>query len=184
MLIEKWESSPVGLKRFFIIGVVFTIILGSLLHFTYEWSGENLVVAMFSAVNESTWEHLKLIFMPMFFYTLFGYLIIGNAYENYLFAMAIGVIAGMTAIVVLFYTYTGILGANYLVLDISIFIIGVIIGYAVSFCLLRTNNVETQEYYNNETTGASLLLLLFAMFVMFTFKAPNLNLFIDPLAKR
>lgn len=43
---------------------IFISILGVLLHFTYEWSGDNPAVGLFSAVNESTWEHLKLIFFP------------------------------------------------------------------------------------------------------------------------
>ena len=41
---------------------IFAMILGSLLHFTYEWSNENSFVGSFSAINESTWEHLKLLF--------------------------------------------------------------------------------------------------------------------------
>ena len=43
---------------------IFISVLGVLLHFTYEWSGDNAVVGLFSAVNESTWEHLKLLFFP------------------------------------------------------------------------------------------------------------------------
>ena len=45
--------------------IVFSLIVGTLLHFTYEWSGENKFIASFSAVNESVWEHLKLVFYPM-----------------------------------------------------------------------------------------------------------------------
>lgn len=41
---------------------IFISVLGVLLHFTYEWAGDNAVVGLFSAVNESTWEHLKLLF--------------------------------------------------------------------------------------------------------------------------
>ena len=56
----------VSIKNFQIFSTIFVMILGTLLHFTYEWSGGNLLVASFSAVNESTWEHLKLLFYPMF----------------------------------------------------------------------------------------------------------------------
>jgi hypothetical protein len=37
------------------VGTVFIVILGSILHFTFEWSGGNPVVGAFSAVNESVW---------------------------------------------------------------------------------------------------------------------------------
>ena len=41
-------------------GIVFTVIIGTMLHFTFELSGNQPVVGVFSAVNESVWEHLKL----------------------------------------------------------------------------------------------------------------------------
>lgn len=55
---------------FTIFSIVFCVVLGTLLHFTFQWSNQNYLVALFSAVNESVWEHLKLVFFPMFFTTL------------------------------------------------------------------------------------------------------------------
>ena len=52
-------------------GYVFTSALGTLLHFLYDLTGENVAVSFFSAVNESTWEHMKLLFFPMFLFSLF-----------------------------------------------------------------------------------------------------------------
>ena len=56
-----------------LIVILFSLVLGTLLHFTYEWSGENLFVGSFSAVNESVWEHLKLVFFPMLITTIIIY---------------------------------------------------------------------------------------------------------------
>ena len=53
---------------FFIIGI-----LGTLSHFIYEWTGENLIAGYFFNVNESTWEHLKLLFFPTVTYSVFEY---------------------------------------------------------------------------------------------------------------
>jgi len=39
-----------------LIGIIFIIILGSLLHFTFEWASHQPIVDVFSAVNESLWE--------------------------------------------------------------------------------------------------------------------------------
>ena len=50
---------------FEIISSIFIMILGTLLHFTFKWSNNNVLVGTFSAINESTWEHLKLIFFPI-----------------------------------------------------------------------------------------------------------------------
>lgn len=56
-------------KSIFIISCIISIIIGTLLHFVYEWSGNNFIVGLFAPVNESVWEHLKLILLPA---TLFG----------------------------------------------------------------------------------------------------------------
>ncbi len=70
------------LNIFLIIGAVFTIITGTLLHFVYEWSGESLFVGIFSPINESVWEHLKLLFFPMSVWILIGYFIFGKKIQN------------------------------------------------------------------------------------------------------
>lgn len=67
-----------NILRFTIFSGIFVMILGTLLHFTFEWSGNSTFVASFSAVNESTWEHLKLLFFPMLLTTILGYFLIGK----------------------------------------------------------------------------------------------------------
>ena len=84
---------------------IFISVLGVLLHFTYEWSGDNAVVGLFSAVNESTWEHLKLLFFPFLLLTILEVLLRGNMLpEQFLPARVLGILAGMGGIVVGFYT--------------------------------------------------------------------------------
>ena len=61
------------IKKIQIFSIIFTFILGTLLHFTYKLSGNNQLVGVFSAVNESTWEHLKLVFFPMLLTIIIGY---------------------------------------------------------------------------------------------------------------
>ena len=48
------------LLRWELIGFAFTGAVGTLLHFVYEWTGGDPLIAAFCAVNESTWEHMKL----------------------------------------------------------------------------------------------------------------------------
>ena len=55
-------------KRFDIwtwAGFFTAAVLGTLDHFAYDWSGKSLPVGAFCAVNESTWEHMKLLFFPV-----------------------------------------------------------------------------------------------------------------------
>ena len=76
---------------FELAGIVFIIILGSILHFTFEWSGSQAVVGVFSAVNESVWEHLKLGFWPAIVFALIESKYLKKATSNFLFAKAIGI---------------------------------------------------------------------------------------------
>ena len=39
-------------------------VVGSLLHFVFDWTGPNRWAAIFSAVNESYWEHIKIAVWP------------------------------------------------------------------------------------------------------------------------
>ncbi len=78
------------IKNYQIFSIVFTFILGTLLHFTYNLSGENIIVGSFSAINESVWEHLKLLYFPMLLTLIIGYFGVGkdnnfNAIYNYIF---------------------------------------------------------------------------------------------------
>ena len=116
------------IRNWQIVAVLFTLILGTLLHFTYEWSGNNQIVGTFSAINESTWEHIKLLFFPMLIFAIFGGINIYKETNNYIEAKTIGIIFGMLFITVFFFTYTGIIGTNFAVLDIGSFFVGVILG--------------------------------------------------------
>ncbi len=163
------------IAKFQIFSVIFTMILGTLLHFTYEWSNNSLLIASFSAVNESTWEHLKLVFFPMLLTTIIGYFYIGKNFKNFLCAKAIGIITSILFIVVFFYTYTGIIGTNFAFLDISSFFISVLLGEYVTYKVLLSNSS-----CNNKFAIISIVVLLFC-FVFFTYYPPKIALFKDPI---
>ncbi len=68
--IKKWEIAE----------FIFIAIVGTLLHFVYDWSGQNPAVGIIAPVSESTWEHLKLLFMPALLFTLIQEAVIGKDY--------------------------------------------------------------------------------------------------------
>ena len=59
------------LKLYLILGFLFTAVLGTIWYFLYDWTGRGAIAALFFPVNESTWEHMKLIFFPMLLCTVF-----------------------------------------------------------------------------------------------------------------
>ena len=104
-------------KNFQIVSIIFVWIAGTLLHFTHDWFPDSVVFSIISAVNESTWEHLKLVFFPMLFMTVIGYFY-NKDINNFLYAKLASILVAMSFIVVFFYTYTGVIGRNFAVLDI------------------------------------------------------------------
>ena len=159
-----------------IIVILFCLILGTLLHFTYEWSGENLFVGSFSAVNESVWEHLKLAFYPMLIAAIIEYFFVKNIANNYVEAKTIGIFTAISFIVVAFFTYSGIIGTSIIAIDILLFIISIILGEYVAYKLMKRNDESTVA-----TTSLSIIILAFLLlcFVIFTYLPPEVNLFRD-----
>lgn len=105
------------LKRYTIIGILFVLISGSLAHFFYEWSGHNPIVGLFTPVNESIWEHMKLLFSPMLAYSLFMVFKLKADYPCIRSALCFGILAGTLCIPILFYTYTALLGKDIFILE-------------------------------------------------------------------
>lgn len=156
-------------------GIVFTLILGTLGHFFYEWSDGNAFIALFFPINESTWEHLKLLFFPFLFWTLWNYLHHKNHCASYLYYQLASVLSGMLSIIVLFYTYTGILGRHILVADILIFFIGVRVSFLVTPLIKK-------HFPSTPALNAAYLYwgFLTLCFFLFTCFPPNLPLFFSP----
>lgn len=163
------------IKKYQIISTIFVCILGTLLHFTYELSGANILVASFSAVNESVWEHLKLLFFPMLLSTIIGYFYIGKNIPNFICSKTLGIIASMLFIIIFFYTYTGIIGKSIAFIDIASFFIAVILGEYLAYKLM-TNNFKC-----NNIVSTIILIAILICFILFTYFTPKIEIFRDPV---
>lgn len=166
------------LRRWHIAGFISTIILGPLLHFTYEWSGDNFVVGLFSAVNESTWEHVKLLVVPMLIFTFIEYIFYGSRLTCFLPIRLLSILLGILVIIGVFYTYTGVLGKSYVVVDIILYFVAVIVAFRYSY--LRLESGESCSPLVDVLAAIGLILLAAAV-VVFTLNPPEIPLFQDPL---
>jgi hypothetical protein len=161
-----------------IIGMLFIIFLGSLLHFTFEWSGYQPIVGAFSAVNESVWEHLKLGFWPALLYAIIEYRQIKKETNNFFLAKAVVAYVITVIIPLIFYSYTSITGESIFLIDILSFIVAVIIGQFLSYRLLTHKQLSDKL----EKLALGALLLLGVAFIIFTFYPPHLPIFQDPIS--
>lgn len=161
------------IKKLEINGAIFGIILGSLLHFTYHFSGNNNIVALFSAVNESVWEHTKLFFFPVLFYLFFEWRFFKNK-ERLLLAKVVESLFGIGFIVGFYYLYTLFISGLFLI-DITYFILTVIFGKYLSYKII-TSDYEFKGYL---WLHALTLILITIFFFVVTFIPPKLPVFKD-----
>ena len=163
------------LKRYTIIGIIFVLIAGTISHFVYDWSGQNALVGFFFPVNESTWEHMKLVFFPMLAYTFYLSKRVPSANACITSSFMLGTLVGTWMIPVIFYTYSGILGYNLLVLDLLTFALSVLAGFIVAYKASKSCRFAPYEK-----------ILKFVVFVMtifffvFTYFPPAIGLFENP----
>lgn len=162
--IRKWQ----------IWGSIITVIAGSLLHFVYGWSGENKIVALFGAVNESTWEHLKMAFWPTFLFSIVEWQFWGRGTKNYCAASAIR-LASMPFVILGLYYGWQLFFPESLIWDISIFVLAIFTGYYLGYRILRA-----KRNYNAEIMSSVFIVILLAVFSTFTYFAPESILTKDP----
>lgn len=158
---------------FFVIGIA-----GTLGHFLYKWTGENMLVGLIFPINESTWEHLKLLFFPTVVYSVAEYFIGSQKPENYLPAVAISVICGMLSIVTLFYTISGIIGYNVDFINISIYFISIIV------MLCKKRKIITSGKYSSKNSKlffGGVLAVIALLFVVFSLYPPSIGIFTPPI---
>ncbi|MBR2441690.1 MAG: hypothetical protein IKB20_01260 [Clostridia bacterium] len=158
-------------------GFVITVFLGTLLHFLYGWTGENISVAHFSAVNESTWEHMKILFFPAFLLAIVQNKFFKENYENFWCVKGVGILTSTLLVPVLFYTYNGAFGSSPDWVNIAIFFVSAGVGVWLEARLFKKGNRPCKL-----AKAVLILLILMAVcFVIFTFAPPMLPLFLDPL---
>ena len=158
-----------------LMGFAVTSLGGTLLHFLYDWT-DSVLVAPFSGVNESTWEHMKLLFWPMFIYAIVQNFFFKDR-EDFWCVKLKGTLLGLALIPIIFYTYNGVIGQSPDWINIAIFFISAAVAYIY----------ETRQFNNGTTTCKSpkiafaILCVIALLFVVFTFATPDIGIFKDPL---
>ncbi len=164
-------------KTYCILGALFTIILGTILHFTYDIF-ETDFVAIFSAVNESTWEHLKLLYFPVMIFAVIEYFIYGKRVKNFWASKMFSLLIGMLTIIVVFYTYNGVIGESSALFNILLFIASAIFTYWLNCKIIENSLFESQTL---NKVSVIVLIVMFILFWIYTFYPPLINLFRDPV---
>ncbi len=157
-------------------GFAVTSLAGTLLHFLYGLTGESIFAAPFCAVNESTWEHMKILFIPMLLFA---------AVESFFFrdegsfwcVKLSGIMLGLAAVPVIFYTYNGAVAKSPDWVNILIFFIAAALAYFTEYRMLKKGTAAC----SSPIAARAALAAAAALFILFTFITPEIGIFRDPL---
>jgi hypothetical protein len=150
---------------------------GTILHFLYDWTGGSILVAPFSGVNESTWEHMKLLFWPLFLFAVVQRLFFRDQ-KNYWRVKLTEILLGLILIPVLFYTYNGVFGKSPDWINIAIFYISAALVYLFEWWAFKSDWLPCRY----PRLAFAVICLIGILFVVFTFTPPQIPLFRDPLS--
>ena len=164
----------IRLWQFF--GFATTAFSGTILHFLYEWLDEALWIAPFSGINESTWEHMKLLFWPMFLFAI-AQSFFFRSRKDFWCIKAKGILLGLVLIPLLFYLYNGIIGKSPDFINIIIFFIAA----AITFLYETRQFHKEKTVCRSEKSAFALLCVISLMFIVFTFATPEIEIFKDPM---
>ncbi len=159
------------------IGFIFVSVIGTLLHFLYDWLGQRAVVGLLSAVNESVWEHMKLLYVPLMLFAVIQRRFSVNREDGFWCVKLRSILVGLTVIPTLYYTYTGVLGVSADWFNIAIFFISAALAFWVEARLMD----EDVTCRIPQSVAIAILVVIGILFVIFTFLPPHIPLFEDPL---
>lgn len=162
-----------------IIGAAFIVIAGILLHPAYHNSGRLAILAPFSPVNESVWEHMKIGVWPATLFAIIEYFLVGKGTHNFIKAKGAAVYLIPMTIIAVFNNYICLLGQNMFSLDILTFIIAASFGQLVSYFYLT--NPESDQIW--DLFYGLLWIGLLVAVIWVTYLPPHLPVFMDPITK-
>lgn len=164
-------------KKFIIKGIPILFVIGAVLHFAYDLLGESPIIGIFAPVNESVWEHLKLILWPTILWWTIYFAAKGKKYEinkNKWFSGALtSLIVSLVSVPLIFYFYTEAFGIENVWIDILILLLALTLGQFAGLHIYKYSKGI------NPKIAIIIFVLLVILFGVFTFFTPKIPLFLD-----
>ena len=162
-------------KLLYFIGFFSISIIGTLLHFLFDFSGKSLFIAPFSAINESVWEHLKIAVIPIMFWTILEFTLLKFRRDNLWTSLLVKVVTVMLSIILLYCISIAVLGGHNLWVSISIFYFSILLSQILGYKVVTGKRVSIKF----EEISKYIVIFIFLLFVIFTFIPPKFNIFKD-----
>ena len=164
-------------EKWILLGIPAIFIIGSIFHFIYEWTGKNIIVGLISPIDESIFQHIKLIVIPIICWWTLYYYLKGKkdsiSAEKWFAGALLSLLTAIILIPSIFYLYTGALGIESLIVDILILLIALIFSQLLGLHFYRySKGFDT-------TIVLCAFVFLIVLFAILTLYPPNFPIFID-----
>lgn len=171
----KYIGDKMKLKTSKLIAILNIFIISFPAHFLYKFF-PNTITSILFPVNESIFEHLKIIFTSILLYGIIDYLILklnNIKYHNYLFSLFFTSFISIPIFLILYLPIHFILG-EYLIITLLLLFITYLISQIISYYIL-TNKQNT--YLN--IISIPLIIIIYSIFAYLTYKPPINYFFYD-----
>ncbi len=162
-----------------LLSIIVISVIGTIGHFLYELSNHNKVVALFAAVNESLWEHIKITLTPTFLWAVYDGFVYGSN-SNYFIAKFISLLSLIIIIPLLYYLYTQLTKKHILAIDIIIFYLSIIIS---QYCFKYFIDLKALNYTFQYLSCVGIF-IIFGLYMILTLQPIKIEIFKDPISKK
>lgn len=162
------------LKKIKIINVIVFFALSFLWHFIYDWF-PNFLTSIFFPVNESIWEHMKIIFGVIIFGSLISLILMNKfhiKHNNFYIEIITKVIVGVLFYLIIFIPLYKWLGEN-MFITISLMLLTYIFVEFIGYKILLLNEM------NINILPIILIFLCYILFFLLTYYPPHSFIFFD-----
>lgn len=159
--------------------IIIISIVGTISHFLYDISGHNKIIGLFTSVNESTWEHIKIGLTPTIIYSLYDGYIFGRN-PNYFFAKLCSLLSITLVIPLIYYSYKSILKRDITIINISSFYVAIIVSQFTFYYIINSGPIEFIYQY----LSCISLFIFFGAYLLLTLLPLELFIFKDPITKK
>lgn len=169
-----------NLKKSRIISTIGIFILCFLCNFLYKWM-PNSLFAIFFPVNESIWEHMKIIFSAIIIYGIIDYIILNKfniKHNNFISSLFIPAFLSVPLYLIMYLPIYYKIGEN-MFINISLMLLVIILVEIISFYILKSKHYKWRNYIS-----AILIIICYIIFGYLTYNPPKEEIFFDPTKEK
>lgn len=162
-----------------IVAIVVISVVGTLAHFLYDMTNHNQIIGLFAAVNESTWEHIKIALTPTLLWSLVDGFFEGTN-PNYFLAKLASLVVPVIVIPIIFYSYRSFSKKSILFIDILMFYVAIALSQLAMMWILELPAIPFWAQY----LSCIGVFVFFGAYMLLTLLPLRMFMFLDPITNR